>query len=392
MILYLQIIVSLYTLIVVCFIIGFNRTPIVPMPKTSPQASFSIVVAFRDEEKHLLALLKSLSLLDYPTESYEIFLVDDGSTDASVAIISEFKKNEGLKNLFILENFRQSVSPKKDAIRTALSCAKHDWILTTDADCIVPKQWLQAFNTIIKHNDPELIAAPISLLKPSKLNLLYHFESLDVHSLLGATIGAFGLGLPFMANGANLCYRKASFLLLKGFNGNDHIASGDDIFMLEKFQKSFPSQVMYLKHRDALVKTSAQEDWAGLFSQRIRWAAKATGYSAVFPKVVGVVVFLTNLTLILVVLGFLALLFNGFLSGEGWAIFAKAKFSLLLFFIFWKLIIDAFLIWKGLVFTDSKKDFTYYPIGALLYPFVTVYVALRAFTGTYHWKGRQFKK
>ena len=162
--------------------------------------------------------------------------------------------------------------------------------------------------------------------------------------------------------------------------------------MLEKFQKSFPSQVMYLKHRDALVKTSAQEDWAGLFSQRIRWAAKATGYSAVFPKVVGVVVFLTNLTLILVVLGFLALLFNGFLSGEGWAIFAKAKFSLLLFFIFWKLIIDAFLIWKGLVFTDSKKDFTYYPIGALLYPFVSVYVALRAFTGTYHWKGRQFKK
>jgi hypothetical protein len=53
-------------------------------------------------------------------------------------------------------------------------------------------------------------------------------------SLQGATIGSFGIGKGFMCNGANLAYKKSLFQELNGFQGNDTIASGDDVFLLQK--------------------------------------------------------------------------------------------------------------------------------------------------------------
>jgi len=67
-----------------------------------------------------------------------------------------------------------------------------------------------------------------------KKSFLYHFQQLDLASLQGATIGSFGLGIGFMCNGANFCYKKVLFQKLNGFNNNAKIASGDDVFYCKK--------------------------------------------------------------------------------------------------------------------------------------------------------------
>jgi hypothetical protein len=54
-----------------------------------------------------------------------------------------------------------------------------------------------------------------------------------IASLQGATIGSFGIGKGFMCNGAN-SLQKSLFQELNGFQGNDTIASGDDVFLLQK--------------------------------------------------------------------------------------------------------------------------------------------------------------
>ena len=64
-------------------------------------------------------------------------------------------------------------------------------------------------------------------------------------SLQGSTVGGFGIGHPFLCNGANLAYKKHHFIQLNGFKGNDTIASGDDIFLFEKFIHAFPRQVHF---------------------------------------------------------------------------------------------------------------------------------------------------
>jgi hypothetical protein len=61
-------------------------------------------------------------------------------------------------------------------------------------------------------------------------------------ALQGATIGSFGLGLGFMCNGANFAYKKSLFESLGGFAGNKNIASGDDVFLLQKAVTEFPQK------------------------------------------------------------------------------------------------------------------------------------------------------
>ena len=48
---------------------------------SSPKTTFSIVVPFRNEAENLPLLLESLEKLKYPTELFEVILVDDESQD-----------------------------------------------------------------------------------------------------------------------------------------------------------------------------------------------------------------------------------------------------------------------------------------------------------------------
>ena len=79
-----------------------------------------------------------------------------------------------------------------------------------------------------------------------------------------------------MSNGANSCFNKSVFLEQKGFSGNERIASGDDIFLLEKIISKYPKGVAFIKSQDAIVLTKSENTWRELINQKIRWAAKAT--------------------------------------------------------------------------------------------------------------------
>jgi hypothetical protein len=89
-------------------------------------------------------------------------------------------------------------------------------------------------------------------------------------SLQGATIVVLN-GKGFMC-GANLAYTKTLFQELNGFDGNEKIASGDDVF-LQKAVAQFPYKVHYLKSKNNIV-TGPLNDWKSLFYQRVRGLLK----------------------------------------------------------------------------------------------------------------------
>ena len=62
-------------------------------------------------------------------------------------------------NITIIKNIRKSNSPKKDAIETAIEIAKNDWIITTDADCLVQKNWLNSIDNYIQNTNIKMIAS-----------------------------------------------------------------------------------------------------------------------------------------------------------------------------------------------------------------------------------------
>ena len=356
----------IYILFIGQLIYGFNRMKRFSKKEFTPKTSFSIVVPFRNEKENLPNLLHSISLLHYPKELVEIILVDDDSEEV-------FSVQDLVFSMKVIKNERKSNSPKKDAIETAIQVAKNDWIITTDADCLVQKNWLTTFNQYIQENEVEMVASSVCYIP--KNSFLSAFQNLDFLSLQGATIGSFGIDKPFMCNGANFAYSKSFFKELNGFQGNETIASGDDVFLLQKAVSVAPKKVGFLLAKESIVATKPVATWSELFQQRVRWASKSTGYSSVYGKLLALVVFGGNLAWIVSFLLWLTSILDQ---------------NILMLFVALKFLIDFILIYKTANFFESKLQ--YVLASSLLYPFFSVSVAVYSLFGNYSWKGRNFRK
>ncbi|WP_162126528.1 glycosyltransferase family 2 protein [Flavobacterium phycosphaerae] len=362
-----------YAISIMQLVLGFDKVKTFENQPLTPKTAFTIIVPFRNEEKNLPKLLQSISKLNYPHHLIEIIMVDDFSTDKSERICIQWRMQHDDIDTTLLENLRLSPSPKKDAIARAMPIAKHDWIITTDGDCTVPKNWLLTIDNYIQHHHPEMIASAV--VYKTKNNWFHHFQQLDLLSLQGTTIGSFGIGKPFMCNGANFAYTKKLFHELDGFNGNNKIASGDDVFLLQKAVQHNANKVHYLKNTQTIVKTKPENDLFKFFMQRVRWAGKTTGYQSGYAKFLAVTVLLMNLSL---VIGF----------GLWWADYFDFKLLLTVFVI--KYIIDYILLYK----TNNyllKGKFLLPLASSLLYPLYSSLVGVYSLFGSFTWKGRTFK-
>jgi glycosyltransferase involved in cell wall biosynthesis len=365
MILVLFIIITLYCLAIVALIYGFTKINSFDYLGLKPKTKFSIVVPFRNEVENLPNLLDSFSKLNYPNDLFEVILVDDASD-------FRFQINDFKFQISLIDNIRVSNSPKKDAISTAIQSVKSDWIITTDADCVVNKNWLLALDNYIQLYPVSMIAGAVSY--DCKDSFLHHFQQLDLASLQGATIGSFGLKKGFMCNGANFAYAKSLFQELNGFEGNDNIASGDDVFLLQKAILKFPEKVHYLKSENSIIITKPLDDWKSLFYQRVRWASKTSSYQSSFGKGLGLIVFGGNLAWVL---------------GFGFWVLGFIPFPNIVLLSLLKFIVDTVLIFKATCFI-TKKRMHYLILSSMLYPFFSVSVALYSLFGKYEWKGRRF--
>lgn len=364
-----------YLFLIGSFVLGFDKVLVFKLKNIKAKTTFSIIIPFRNEAENLHHLLDSINTLKYPSNLYEIIFVDDESDDNSVEIIKTNQSWSAQPNISIIKNERISNSPKKDAITTAIKQAKFDWVITTDADCILPKYWLDSFDEFIQTTKSKCIVAPVTYTSAN--NFLNRFQLLDILSLQGATVGSFGIKSPFLCNGANFGYQKKLFEELNGFNGNNNIASGDDIFFLEKAEKTHSKNVQYLKCKQAIITTKAQPSWNTLKEQHIRWAAKTSAYKNWFGKLTGLIVLLMNTLVIVLLLLCLLSVFN---------------LKIFVYILIIKLNIDFYLIYKSASFFNQKNVLKSFIFGFILYPFFSTYIAFISLFMSYKWKGRNFKR
>lgn len=368
------VVLGIYVVFILQLIIGFDKVKSFVKTDEKPKTKFSIIVPFRNEEKNLSKLLKSISNLNYPKDLFEIIMVDDFSTDASERVYIKWRMENGLIETTLLENLRLSNSPKKDAISRAIPILKHEWVVTTDADCIVNKNWLLTLDNFIQKNNAEMVVGAV--VYKTKNNWFHQFQQLDLLSLQGTTIGSFGIGKPFMCNGANLAYTKKLFNEIGGFGGNNKMASGDDVFLLQKALKNHADKVHYIKNTDTIIKTKPENDLYKLFMQRVRWASKTTGYSGYYSKSLAVVVLAMNLSL---VIGLYLLISNSL----NW------KTLLIVFSV--KYFVDYLLLLKTNQYLRRGK-FIFPLVSSLVYPFFCSLVGIYSLFGSFTWKGRSFNK
>ncbi len=341
----------------------------------------SVIIAARNEEENIGQCIESLIRQTYPAGKFEVIITNDHSTDNTVEVIDAIKtENIRVVNLIDFTDNRELNSYKKKSIETALQFSKGELIMTTDADCIVPKKWIETMVAFYKEKDPVFIAAPVLLTSSSVENggekFLGIFQSLDFMTLQGITGASVSKKFHSMCNGANLAYRKDVFYEVNGFEGIDEIASGDDMLLMHKIQEIYPNRIEFLKSPEVIVQTAPEKTISGFLNQRIRWASKADKYTD--RKITSVLILVYFLNAWLFILGL-----SSFFFEEVGYLFAGA--------IILKIVAELFFLFPVADFFKSRKLLSWFVPAQ---PFHIIYTLIAGWLGkfgNYQWKGRKVK-
>ncbi len=333
---------------------------------------FTVIIPARNETANIKACVDSILNQDYPVDAFEIIVIDDFSEDDTAFIVHALSQQHPQVRLLKLADHckeGETLAYKKKAIEIAVAEAKGDWILTTDADCIVPPRWLLLYNAYIHQHQPCFVAAPVMFIKTA--GILNQFQVLDFLALQGITAAAVGAGKHSMSNGANLGFEKAAFIAVGGYQGVDHIASGDDMFLMHKMKQTLHKPVGYLFHPDAIVLTAAMDTWKGFIMQRIRWASKARYYDDRSITLVLTLVYFFNLSFIC-----LALL---------------GSWSSLLIALAFKTFFELFFLDPVANFFKMQPELKYFVLYQPIHIVYNIAAGLFGQLKTYSWKGRKVK-
>jgi glycosyltransferase involved in cell wall biosynthesis len=111
----------------------------------------SVVIPAYNEERFIGECLSAIVRQNY-TGAYEIILVDNGSTDNTVAVAQKFKNKLPLR---IISELRKG---RGQARHTGFAAAKGSIIFSTDADCIASPFWLEKLTAVFKNPDIDAVA------------------------------------------------------------------------------------------------------------------------------------------------------------------------------------------------------------------------------------------
>lgn len=324
----------------------------------------SIIIPFRNEENNLLNCIESIRAQAYEQDKIEIILVNDHSTDKSTDIVT----SQSSVTLLQLPDY---LSGKKNAITHGIKHANNEIIITVDADINASKNWLSAMVSKQQQTDAPMVIGQVKL--EGRSNFMSAIQILEHFAITIIGGGAAKMHTPILCNGANLLFTKTAFEKVNGYSGNEHIASGDDVFLLNKINMVYPKQIVYLKNYEAVVICKTEISFNAAIKQRIRWAAKNKYNKNSINAFTGLLALIANVSW--PVLGVLSV-FNGELT-------KYFLFSLII-----KCIIDFLLLFLASSFYGQKKLLWWFPLFFCFYPIELVVILILSLTTKQKWKDR----
>lgn len=361
-----------YAVLMLSYKKGWDMQPTFDVGHEMPDAFISVIIPARNEEQNIKACLESILSGSYPKDKFEIIVIDDHSTDGTANVVQGFAGVQLIKLADHVTDRDKIVAFKKLALSKGIEASKGELVVTTDADCIVPKDWLRNIAAIYEQEHAVMVVAPVDFTTNG--SVVENFQAIDFMSMQGITAAVHQKKMGNMSNGANLAFSREAYNKVEGYKGIDHLASGDDFLLMMKLQKEYPGRISYLKSQEAIVRTAPQPDWSSFFNQRIRWASKSGKYDD--PKMTRMLmlVYLFNLS-------FLVIFIAGFFNVYAFGVFVAM--------VAWKTIVEMTYLIPVSEFFAKKKLLNTYPF---LQPLHIGYIIIAGFlgmVGKYQWKGRK---
>ena len=332
----------------------------------------SVIVAARNEERHLTSLLNSLLTQEYPQDRFEIIVVNDHSADNTDYILENFsKKYSQIKYINITDELPDLIG-KKRALTEGIVRAQGEMLLFTDADCRPGKFWLRSMNRVISRGFDVVVGySPLKCKSKGVgkrfISILKKLERLAMFTL---SAGSIGWNWGITATGRNFAYKKKVFESINGFEGIGHIPSGDDDLFLQKISKSHSYEIGFATHPESYVPSIEEKSHSQTFQQEKRRGSKWRYYPALI-KFVSLVAFI-----------FLLLILITFIL----ALTGVVTWRLFLIIFLAKSVFDLLILLRGAIIFREYFSLLVFPFVEVLY---APYFVIFGWLGTiskYKWK------
>ncbi len=331
---------------------------------TSTQLFFTIVIPFRNEEENLSSLIYSIKQLEYDRSRFEVIFIDDHSEDDGLVRIEKELKGSEINWKLILHTDRQG---KKNAIKLGVKKARYDIIAMTDADCILPKNWLNSLSFGFLSKKLDLVLGPI---KYKQRGFFTYLQKVELAALMSLTSLSCKIGRAILGNAANMAFRKEIFK--ENYLLDNKSESGDDIFLLYALKKLEGIKIGFIAN--APISTRASTTLKGFIAQRLRWASKSKYIKDRDAIIYGIFTLILNV--VYIALFIVVLIYPSY-------------FFYLIFTFLIKLFCDTTLV----VLNQNISRIQYPFIGAVLlsiiYPFYSILIASFSLFLKPQWKGRR---
>ncbi len=256
--------------------------------------SVSIVVVCRNEAHQLPALIDALKAQTFA--AFELIWVDDHSTDATKQLMQST-----ISEMVDVKVLESQGNGKKQGLLTGVLVAGGEMILVTDADCQPSPAWVETMYEAYCRSSADVLIGPVridsqtqtsvshligsvridsktqmSVFQKHANNWFVELQQLEFATLVASGMAGAALERAFMANGANMAFKKSVWLQLYTQLQLQQM-SGDDVFLIHAVKQQ-QGLIRAVFDRDAMVTTQAAATVVAFFRQRRRWMSKAPAY------------------------------------------------------------------------------------------------------------------
>jgi glycosyltransferase involved in cell wall biosynthesis len=178
---------------------------------------FSVIIATHDRPASLENCLNGLAELEYPKESFQVIVVDDGSARSVQPTV------DLVRNRMQVTLLRQEQQGPGNARNSGAAVARGDWLVFLDDDCRPHPGWLAAFDAAKPFEEELLGGVTLNGLERNPLSAASQ-QLLDyLHEHFFATTSP----LRFFASN-NLAVAAHRFRELGGFDWRFRLAAAED--------------------------------------------------------------------------------------------------------------------------------------------------------------------
>lgn len=246
--------------------------------KRAKNIIISIIIPAYNEERVLEDCLSSIIEVDFPKTQYEIIVVNDGSTDRTFEIANSYRTKSN--NIIVLS---KTNGGKASAQNYGIRVARGKYILVTDADAVVNKDWISRMVEHLERNDI-VIGACYAKMPGNWLE--------KVQNALYLIKFKYGGVKGYPSTGVNNAFKKEVVSVIGEFNENKTSTTAD--FITRGKNKGL--KIHY--DPDVYVYTKCTGNLRGFLKQKLRWREAGASNLLSFGYTYGLSIFLFVLLLV----------------------------------------------------------------------------------------------